>query len=127
VTYGDSYLMCDYAAAARAFLDSSKLGMMTVFRNAGQWDTSNVEYSGGRIVAYNKVDRTPAMRYIDYGLGAVHRAAFDIVPEDRPYDLAVLFQDLLRRGELAAWEATERFYEIGSHEGIRELGELLSQ
>jgi len=42
---------------------------MTVFRNDGQWDASNVEFEEGRILAYSKKSRTPRMRYIDYGLG----------------------------------------------------------
>jgi NDP-sugar pyrophosphorylase family protein len=67
------------------------------------------------------------MRHIDYGLGAFRQEAFEAVPEDRPADLAAIYQDLLRRGELAAYEVPTRFYEIGSPEGIRELAELLSQ
>ena len=127
VVYGDSYLTCDYPAAERAFLDSGKFGLMTVYRNEGQFDTSNVEFAGGRIVAYDKVNRTPAMRYIDYGLGMFRSPAFDAVPEDRPSDLATLYQELLRRGQLAAWESPDRFYEIGSPEGIRDLTEYLSR
>ena len=123
--YGDSYLPCDYGAVERAFLQSGKLGLMTVFRNDGRWDASNVELSEGGILAYDKANRTPGMRHIDYGLGVFHRAAFDAVPQDRPYDLAAVYQDLLRRGELAAWESPSRFYEIGSPEGIRELAEFL--
>jgi NDP-sugar pyrophosphorylase family protein len=125
VIYGDSYLPCDYRAALGAFTDSGKLGLMTVHRNEGQWDPSNVEFTGGRILAYDKAKRTPAMRHIDYGLGAFQRAAFDEVPAGQPYDLAAVYQDLLRRGELAAWESPERFYEIGSVEGIADLGEFL--
>jgi NDP-sugar pyrophosphorylase family protein len=132
VIYGDSYLPCDYAAAAQAFLDSGKLGLMTVYRNQGQWDSSNVEFSGGRILAYDKANRTPRMHYIDYGLGAFRREAFaprhgSSVPENVPLDLAAVYQSLLRQGELAAWESSQRFYEIGSPEGIRELTELLSR
>jgi len=127
VVYGDSYLTCDYAAAERAFLDSARLGLMTVYRNEGQFDTSNVEFTGGRILAYDKANRSAAMRHIDYGLGMFRRAAFDAVPGDRPSDLAALYQDLLRRGELAAWESPDRFYEIGSPEGIRDLAEFLSR
>src|SRR5690349_4876108 len=103
VVYGDSYLTCDYAAAERAFLDSGKLGLMTVHRNEGQWDASNVEFAEGRIVAYDKANRTAAMRHIDYGLGMFRRAAFDAVPLDRPSDLAALYRDLFGRGELAAF------------------------
>jgi NDP-sugar pyrophosphorylase family protein len=125
VIYGDSYLPCDYGAALGAFHDSGKLGLMSVYRNEGLWDRSNVEFTGGRILAYDKANRTPAMRHIDYGLGAFQRAAFDDVPAGQPYDLAAIYQGLLRRGELAAWESPERFYEIGSMEGIEDLGEFL--
>lgn len=124
VLYGDSYLPCDYQAVERAFLASGQLGLMTVFHNGGRWDKSNVEYSG-RILAYDKRCATPRMRHIDYGLGAFRREAFQNVPEDEPYDLAALYQDLLRQGQLAACEVGQRFYEIGSPEGIRELTELL--
>jgi NDP-sugar pyrophosphorylase family protein len=54
-------------------------------------------------------------------------AAFDSVLADRPSDLAALYQDLLRRDELAAWESPDRFYEIGSPEGIRDLTEFLTR
>jgi NDP-sugar pyrophosphorylase family protein len=125
VVYGDSYLTCDYVAAERSFLGSGKLGLMTVYRNEGQWDTSNVEFAGSRILAYDKANRTPAMCHIDYGLGMFRASAFDGVSADQSSDLAALYQDLLRRGELAAWESPDRFYEIGSPEGIRDLTEWL--
>ena len=60
----------------------------------GRWDTSNVEYVNGRIVAYDKRHRTPRMHYIDYGLGVFHRSASDLVLHDQPADLAALYQDL---------------------------------
>ncbi|HLL24110.1 MAG TPA: sugar phosphate nucleotidyltransferase, partial [Kofleriaceae bacterium] len=75
VLYGDSYLRCDYAAIARFFEDSGKRGLMTVFANAGQYDASNVEYDGGRIVRYAK--GVPGMTHIDYGLGGLTADAFD--------------------------------------------------
>ena len=62
VLYGDSYLPCDYGAVARAFERSGQAGLMTVFHNQDQWDSSNVRFEGGRILAYNKKLRTPEMR-----------------------------------------------------------------
>jgi NDP-sugar pyrophosphorylase family protein len=123
--YGDSYLPCDYRAALGAFHDSGKLGLLSVYRNEGLWDTSNVEFAAGRILAYDKVNRTPEMRHIDYGLGAFQRAAFDTVPAGGHCDLVTVYQGLLQRGELAAWESPERFYEIGSPQGARDLTEFL--
>jgi NDP-sugar pyrophosphorylase family protein len=126
VMYGDSYLPCDYAAIARSFESVTTLGMMTVFRNEGKWDTSNVGFEGGKILAYSKTERTPRMHYIDYGLGVFQAQAFEQLPEGKPYDLAELYADLLRRKQLAAFEVRERFYEIGSPAGLRETAEFLA-
>jgi NDP-sugar pyrophosphorylase family protein len=125
VLYGDSYLPCDYRAVEQTFLDSGKLGLMTVFHNEGKLDTSNVEFSGGRLLAYDKGSPTPRMRHIDYGLGVFRSAAFAATSDGQPYDLATLYRDLQKRGELAAHEIAERFYEVGSFAGIRELEEFL--
>ena len=42
VTYGDSFLPIDFAEVWRAFLASGQPALMTVYRNHGQWDASNV-------------------------------------------------------------------------------------
>lgn len=120
VLYGDSYLECDYAGVQSAFEAAGTLALMTVFRNEGRWDASNVEYRDGRILAYDKSARTPAMHYIDYGLGILDRRAMDEVPDSGAHDLASVYQAMLRRGELAGFEVTERFYEIGSVAGLEE-------
>jgi NDP-sugar pyrophosphorylase family protein len=125
--YGDSYLPCDYRAVQSAFDSSGKQALMTVFRNEGQWDTSNVEFADGRIIAYDKKNRTPRMKFIDYGLGVFHRSAFDEVPRDSAFDLATLYQQLLQRGELAGCEVRQRFYEIGSFAGIDETRRFLAE
>jgi MurNAc alpha-1-phosphate uridylyltransferase len=125
VLYGDSYLPCDYASIERTFLASKMAALMTIFPNSDRWDTSNVEFSGDRIRAYDKVNRTVVMRHIDYGLGVFRRDVFEALPEAQPADLAAVYQGLVRRGELAAYEVPTRFYEIGSPEGIRELAEFL--
>jgi len=126
VLYGDSYLTCDYGAVDAAFVRSGLPGLMTVYRNEGRYDSSNVEYDGARIVRYDKTHRTPAMRHIDYGLGAFHRDVFVTIPAGEKRDLAMVYQDLLADGKLAAYEVHERFYEIGSSEGLRETAEFLA-
>lgn len=126
VLYGDSYLSCSYADVQAAYKTAGKLALMTVYRNEGRWDTSNVEFRDGRILAYDKVDRTPAMRHIDYGLGILDARALDVVPESGAYDLASVYREMLRRGELAGFEVTERFYEIGSAPGLEETRAYLA-
>lgn len=126
VLYGDSYLPCDYRAVQTAFVENGRQALMTVFHNQGYWDTSNVEYAEGRIMAYNKRSPTPRMHYIDYGLGIFHRSVFTLVPDDQVYDLAVLYQVLLKAGQLAAYEVRQRFYEIGSFAGLEETRHYLA-
>jgi len=125
VLYGDSYLVCDYGAVARAFAASGRSAMMTVFRNDGRWDRSNVEFEAGQIVAYSKRERTPRMRYIDYGLGVFRAQALASLPLGQAADLADLYRELLRSGQLAGFEASHRFYEIGTPAGLAETAEFL--
>ena len=121
VLYGDSYLDCDYRAIFRQFDEARQPALMTVFANQDQWDRSNVQFGDGRILAYSKTERTPAMRHIDYGFGVFSADVFAGVSPDTPTDLAPLYSRLAQQGRLAAYEAQQRFYEIGSPSGIAEL------
>src|SRR5688572_5063885 len=80
VLYGDSYLLVDYAAIGDTFLRSEKLGLMTVYENQERYDASNVWFESGIIRRYDKKNKIPAMRHIDYGLGAFRARAFDAYP-----------------------------------------------
>lgn len=125
VLYGDSYLTCDYSAVEDSFRQSNLPGLMTVYRNDGQYDRSNVVYDGTKILRYDKREYSPAMRYIDYGLGVFHSSVFADLPAGEILDLAAVFQRLLLEGNLAAFEVHERFYEIGSPVGLRETEQFL--
>ena len=125
VLYGDSYLTCNYRAIENTFVRSGQAGLMTVYRNEGLFDSSNVEFDGKRILKYDKTDRSSAMHYIDYGLGAFQRGVFASLPAGEKTDLASVYQKLLREGQLAAFEVHERFYEIGSSAGLRDTEDYL--
>lgn len=125
VLYGDSYLPIDYAEPVRAFISSGKSGLMTVFQNEGRWDRSNVMFNEGSIESYTKSDPSPDMRHIDYGLGILRAEAFSSSPGGRRFDLADVYQILIARGDLAGYEVSQRFYEIGSPSGLAELDAFL--
>jgi len=125
VLYGDSYLPMEYAPIAEFFQRSGKLGCMTVYRNEGRYDTSNVVFAGGEIKVYDKKAKLPEMRHIDYGLSLFKAGAFDSYPDDQPFDLAEVMGKLVREKQLAGYEVHERFYEIGSPAGLAELETLL--
>jgi NDP-sugar pyrophosphorylase family protein len=125
VLYGDSYLPVDYQAVGNFFLQSGRLGLMTVYENHGRYDTSNVWFEAGDIKVYDKKNRLPQMHHIDYGLGVFRAAAFDGFSRDAVVDLAEVQKALVARHQLAGYEIKQRFYEIGSHEGLAELDALL--
>ncbi len=127
VLYGDSYLPVDYAAVGEAWEESGKDALMTVFQNEGAWDTSNVEFSDGRLLRYDKHDRTPAMRHIDYGLSIFKASVLADRTNGEKFDLSEVQRDLVAQGRMAGYEVRQRFYEVGSHDGLDELSALLSK
>jgi len=126
VLYGDSYLPLDFQKVGRVFLETGRDGLMTVYRNEGLYDTSNVWFENGEIQRYDKKVQLPEMRYIDYGLSLFKADAFRKIGPEEKIDLADIMQDLLAKGQLTGCEVTERFYEIGSHSGLAELESLLA-
>ena len=127
VLYGDSYLTARFGHVAEAFEQSGQRGLMTVYRNEGRYDTSNVLFRDGRIVVYDKAARLPEMRHIDYGLSLFRASVFEEWPEQGRFDLAEVMRRLVAQGELAGFEVPERFYEIGSPAGLAELECLLTR
>lgn len=123
--YGDSYLPVAYRPIAEFFRRSGKLGCMTVYRNEGRYDTSNVVFHDGEIAVYDKKNRSPEMRHIDYGLSLFQASVFEACPSNQPFDLAEVMGRLVREKQLAGYEVHERFYEIGSPAGLAELETLL--
>lgn len=121
VLYGDSYLPIDFAPVWRTS-DSGKACTMTVMRNQGRWDRSNVVVRDGQLVLYDKFVPDPVaagMEFIDYGLSILRR---DVIVEEmapgEKCDLAHLLTKLSKEGRLRGHEIFERFYETGSPEGL---------
>ena len=127
VIYGDSYMPVDYSAIVKAFMLSRKPALMTVLENEGRWDASNVWFEGGEIHSYEKKRPGPEMRYIDYGIAALSAAVFASFPDNVPFDLADVYSRLVSAGQMAAYEVKQRFYEIGSRQGLAELDSLLRE
>lgn len=120
VMYGDSYLDTNFRAIFVAFQKSGQPALMTVCLNDAGLGLSNAEFANGTIVCYDKVNRTSTMRHIDYGLAVLDTEVVRSWPATGAFDLAETFGDLARRKLLAGYEVQERFYEIGSPEGLAE-------
>ena len=93
---------------------------MTILKNSDQWDKSNVSYSDGVLVEYNKESPSSDMNYIDYGLGILSRNLFDCYEEGTNFDLSEIYRNLSNQSKLQGYPVNQRFYEIGSHKGLEE-------
>ena len=118
ILYGDSFLPINFAKVARVFESSGKPVLMTVLENRGQWDRSNVLMRNGALVEYNKNATRPDFKFIDYGLGLMKADTLRTYAKDTRFDLAEVHHRLSLAGQLAAFEVQERFYEIGSPDGL---------
>lgn len=132
VLYGDSYLKADYPSIVSHFLtfytpdaSDSPIGLMTVYKNDNQFDTSNVIFQEEKIIKYDKRNPLPEMEYIDWGLGILTKTAFESF--NGKFDLADLYEFLVDQKKLMGYEVFQRFYEIGSFDGLNEFKKLVQQ
>ncbi len=123
VLYGDSYLTIDIGAVWAASGEGAK-PLMCVLKNNGRWDASNAVYEDGRVTRFEKGrdGKGGGMDYIDYGLSVLNGDIVrEHIPAGAPFDLAQVHRQLAEAGELLGFEASVRFYEIGSPEGLADL------
>lgn len=119
--YGDSYVFVDFKAALAFFASQNKLALMTVYQNFNRYDRSNTVVEGGMVKKFSKEEKNGDMVYIDYGVNIFRKQVLEMVPEGQPYSLEELFPRLIERKEFLAWEVKERFYEIGSPQGLKDF------
>ena len=127
VLYGDSYLPINYKDVEDTYVSSKKNALITVIKNNNQWDKSNVEFASGTLIEYNKHHPNQRMHYIDYGLSILNQSIFDAYPENESFDLSDLYHTLSLHDHLAGFETFDRFYEIGSQNGLKETEIYLSK
>jgi MurNAc alpha-1-phosphate uridylyltransferase len=126
VTYGDSYLPFDYSGPLRT-LDAHEDcdGVMSVYRNNGRFDASNVALKGDWVALYAKGGKDPALDCIDYGAIALRRELVAALKAGEVAGLEPLLRGLAERHRLRAHVVAERFFEVGSPQGLADLEAFL--
>jgi N-acetyl-alpha-D-muramate 1-phosphate uridylyltransferase len=133
VMHGDSYLPCSFARLQAAYFDGCTSGaaqqpaLMAVLRNDNRWDRSNVVFKDGRLIEYDKHSQRSDLTHIDFGVSVFSRDVFSGFAKDSVIDLADICRELSLSGRLAAYEVSQRFYEIGSPQGLADTERYLSQ
>lgn len=121
VMYGDSYLPIDFKEVFDFFAKSEKLGLMTVFKNNNKFDKSNVEQKNGKIITYDKSGKSSNLEYIDYGLLAFQKKSLELISKNKEIDISFLISKLIKKNQIVSFEVFQRFYEIGSFQGIKDF------
>ena len=126
ILYGDSFLPVNFTLVEKAYFQEKKPALMTVLKNKGRWDKSNA-YFKDKCVKYNKKKPQKNMDYIDYGLNIVKNSIFSDFPSNEVFDLADVFENLSNKSLLAGFEIYDRFYEIGSINGLNDTIEFFKK
>jgi len=119
--YGDSYLFLNFSHVMAFFESRNKLALMTVYKNYDRYDRSNIVIEDNLVKRYSKKEKTEDMVYIDYGANIFRKETLKMVPEEQFCALEELVPRLIEMEELLAFEVKERFYEIGSPQGLKEF------
>ena len=120
VLYGDSWINTDYKKMFNKFQLSEYPALISVYQNKGKWDRSNIEVHNKLVVTYNKDHENKKLNYIDYGLSILSKELFFNFNRDKKFDLGEIYSYLSKQKQLEAFEVYDRFYEIGSFQGINE-------
>jgi NDP-sugar pyrophosphorylase family protein len=126
VTYGDTLLDVDLAAAEACFDQSDCVALMTVLQNRDRWEPSNVVVGDERVLAYGQSPPPIGAQHIDYGMLAFNRAAWDAQPRERAFGLDAVLEPLIAARRVAAFEVSNRFYDVGTPTALRSTERFLA-
>jgi NDP-sugar pyrophosphorylase family protein len=119
LTYGDRYLPFDYSAPLHDLrAHPEAVATMSVYRNRGQLGDGNVALDGDWVAKY---ENGGAEAELDCGAIALRRSALADIEDGAVWGIEALLRKLVRKRQLRAFVAPQRFYEVGSPEGLSDL------
>ncbi len=124
--YGDSYLPIDFREVSDFFEKNSSQALMTVIKNENKWDKSNVIFEENTLMKYDKGNPVPEMKFIEYGLSILTKECFNTLSDGEVSDLAHISKKLVEDGKMLGFETKQRFYEIGSFDGIEDFKKYIN-
>lgn len=116
VMYGDSFLRANFTNIFNTYNENSG-PLIVIYKNQNKYDKSNV-YFDGNSITYNKSRPNKLCEHIDYGIGVYKYKDFEKTSES--FDLSLIQEKFSIEKKLQFFEATERFYEIGTPESYKE-------
>jgi NDP-sugar pyrophosphorylase family protein len=137
--YGDAYLTLDYGLLWDRQSRSVRQAVMVIYKNENRWGRSNVVYDLPVVACFDPTAQSlpsdhasrlkPHQRfeYIDYGITAIKKELIEALPAGTKGSMNEVFAGLAAKRQLDGLEVKERFYEIGSPEGLEAFKAYLKE
>lgn len=121
--YGDSYLPIDYRAVANFWSQNKIEGLVVCYDNRENIANNNIYLDSSKFVTvYNKRNPGKNMNYIEAGVMLLKKKVIENIPAGTAVSLEEeIFPFLIRRGCLMGYPTAVRFYDIGTHKGLKEI------
>lgn len=123
---GDTLMPIDYESLIRYFSSRKATGLMVAYSNLDRSFRNNATIdSTNTVTNYSKKDLS-GMTHVDAGVYMFRREVTNLIPANRGCSLEQeIFPLLIARRELIAYPSDQRFYDMGSFEGLDVLKEVL--
>lgn len=114
VTYGDTIVNADLEAAEAQLHRTHLKRIMVVLHNCDAYEISNTSISENQVIQYEKGAAAATHEWLDYGLLLLTRTDFKQLATSGATDLGEVMSRVISIHGMMAWEATERFWDVGS-------------
>ncbi|MFC1570893.1 sugar phosphate nucleotidyltransferase, partial [Candidatus Omnitrophota bacterium] len=123
---GDTYLEADYCKIIKAFQKERGSGIIAVYGNKDGIAPNNIVVgSSNLVIEYDKKD-AGGKTHLDAGVAVYKKDVIGLVHEGKVCSLEEeIFPELIKDGKLFAFPVEQRFYDMGSIEGLQLLEEVL--
>ena len=128
---GDSFLPFDYQEFIGHFLRSDKIGQLSVlsqeYNFTGVKTNVALDEASGLVSVYRKSQQGFPLSYVDAGVAAFEKKIFSFFPQDKKnFSLEEeIYPLLIAKKSLLAYKISERFYDIGTPERLKEFKEYI--
>ncbi len=124
LTNGDTLLPVDYREMSEAFQDFSGLVMISAYPSG---EKPNLSVDGEEMVTgYSRKGEGGGFAYVDAGVSLFRRGVADYFPGGEKFSLEnEVYPKLIESAKIKAFPLKERFYDIGTPEGVKRFEEFV--
>lgn len=123
---GDTLLPIDYGKLVRRFIKCDKTGLIVAYNNAERIARNNLRIGDGdAILSYNK-HGDGETTHLDGGAIVFKKKVLELIAPGRACSLEEeIFAKLIEMQELIAFRTNQRFYDMGSFQGLKKIEQVL--